>query len=99
MIGRPLRIQWHEDDTSTALKEAYLSQRDVSVRTPLHGLWLIRSGWQIKAAAGSSGCSLPQRTEMGGVVQGRRSGRGGIPQDGRSGSAALSELRPGGETG
>ena len=73
MIGRPLRIQWHEDDTPTALKEAYLSQRDVSVRTRLHGLWLIRSG-----------CSLPQRTEMGGVVQGRRSGRGGIPQDGRT---------------
>ena len=34
MIGRPLRIQWHEDDTPTALKEAYLSQRDVSVRVP-----------------------------------------------------------------
>ncbi len=55
MIGRPLRIEWHEDDTPTALKEAYLSQRDVSVRTRLHGLWLIRSGWQIKAAAEAVG--------------------------------------------
>ena len=51
MIGRPLRIEWHEDDTLAALKEAHLSRRDVSVRTPLSGLWLIRSRWQIKAAA------------------------------------------------
>ena len=55
MIGRPLRIQWHEDDTPAALKEAYLSQRGVSVRTRLHGLWLVRSGWQIKAAAEAVG--------------------------------------------
>ena len=58
MIGRPLRIEWHEDDTPTALKEAYPSQRDVSVRTRLHGLWLIRSGWQIKAAAETVGVHL-----------------------------------------
>ena len=43
MIGRPLRIEWDEDDSPAALKEAYHSQRDVSVRTRLHGLWLIRS--------------------------------------------------------
>ena len=55
MIGRPLRIEWDEDDSPAALKEAYHSQRDVSVRTRLHGLWLIRSGWQIKAAAEAVG--------------------------------------------
>ena len=59
MIGRPLRIEWDEDDSPAALKEAYHSQRDVSVRTRLHGLWLIRSGWQIKAAAEAVGVQCP----------------------------------------
>ena len=45
MIGRPLRIDWHENDTPEALKQAYQSQTDVSIRTRLHLLWLIRSGW------------------------------------------------------
>ena len=36
MIGRPLRMEWHETDTPAALKETYLSQRDVGVRTRLH---------------------------------------------------------------
>ena len=55
MIGRPLRIDWHESDTAERLKEAYQSQPDVSVRTRLHLLWLVRSGWQIKAAAEAVG--------------------------------------------
>ena len=37
MIGRPLRIEWDEDDSPAALKEAYHSQRDVSVRTRVSG--------------------------------------------------------------
>lgn len=57
MIGRPLRIDWHEDDTPAALKEAYISEEDVSVRTRLHALWLIRSGWQIKTAAEAVGAA------------------------------------------
>ena len=55
MIGRPLRIDWHENDTPEALKQAYQSQTDVSIRTRLHLLWLIRSGWQIKAASEAVG--------------------------------------------
>ena len=55
MIGRLLRMEWHETDTPAALKEAYLSQRDVGGRTRLHALCLIRSGWQIKAAAEAVG--------------------------------------------
>ena len=47
MIGRPLRIEWDEDDPA-ALKEAYHSQRDLAGH-------LIRSGWQIKAAAEAVG--------------------------------------------
>ena len=50
MIGRPFRMEWHEEDTPAALKRTYLSQRDVSIRTRLHVLWLIRCDWQIKAA-------------------------------------------------
>ena len=46
MIGRPLRIDWYENDTQEALKEAYQSQTDVSIRTRVHLLWLIRCGWQ-----------------------------------------------------
>ena len=63
MIGRPFRMAWHEQDTPEALKEACQSQRDVYIRTRLHALWLIRRGWQIKAAAEAVGvhCRSAQR--------------------------------------
>ena len=55
MIGRPLRIDWNDNDTPEALKEAYQSQTDVRTRTRLHLLWLVRDGWQIKPAADAVG--------------------------------------------
>ena len=55
MIGRPLRIDWHESDTPERLKEAYQSQADINIRTRVHLLWLVRSGWQIKAASEAVG--------------------------------------------
>ena len=55
MIGRPLRIDWHESDTPQRLKEAYQSQPDIGIRTRLHLLWLVRCGWQIKAASEAVG--------------------------------------------
>ncbi len=55
MIGRPLRIDWHESDTPERLKEAYQSQSDINIRTRVHLLWLVRSGWQIKAASEAVG--------------------------------------------
>ena len=55
MIGRPFRMEWHEKDTPAALKEAYQSQEDVSIRTRLHVLWLLRCGWRITAAAEAVG--------------------------------------------
>ena len=55
MIGRPLRIDWHESDTPERLKEAYHSQADINIRTRVHLLWLVRSGWQIKAASEAVG--------------------------------------------
>ena len=38
-----------------ALKEAYQSQTDINIRTRVHLLWLVRSGWQIKAASEAVG--------------------------------------------
>ncbi len=29
MIGRPFRMEWHEEDTPAALKRTYLSQREM----------------------------------------------------------------------
>ena len=55
MIGRPLRIHWHDNDTPEALKESYQSQADINVRTRVHLLWLVRSGWQIKVASEAVG--------------------------------------------
>ena len=55
MIGRPLRIDWNKNDTPEALKEAYRSQTDINIRTRVHLLWLVRSGWQIKAASEAVG--------------------------------------------
>ena len=55
MIGRPLRIDWHESDTPQSLKEAYQSQTDINIRTRVHLLWLVRDGWQIKTAAEAVG--------------------------------------------
>ena len=57
MIGRPLRIDWPADDTPAALKAAYLAAEDVSVRIRLHALWLIRSGWPLKAVAAAVGAA------------------------------------------
>ena len=55
MMGRPLRIDWSREDTPEALKAAYRSERDTGLCTRLHGLWLVRSGWQLGKAAGAVG--------------------------------------------
>ena len=51
MIGRPFRVNWRPEDGPEALKAAYLSERDGKLRTRLHGLWLLRSGWQLSDVA------------------------------------------------
>ena len=55
MMGRPLRIDWSLEDTPEALKAAYQAEDDVVLRTRLHGLWLVRSGWQLGKAATAVG--------------------------------------------
>ena len=55
MIGRPFRVDWRPEDTPEALKAAYLSERDGTVRTRLHGLWLLGSGWRLSDVASAVG--------------------------------------------
>ena len=55
MIGRPLRIDWRQEDSSEALKAAYQGEQDINLRTRLHGLWLVRRGWQLGEAARAVG--------------------------------------------
>ena len=55
MQGRPLRIDWRPEDTAAALKARYLAERDVRLRSRLHGLWLVREGWPIVKAGEAVG--------------------------------------------
>ena len=72
MMGRPLRIGWSTEDTPEALKAAYQSERDIDLRTRLHGLWLVRSGWQLGEVATAVG--VHYRTAAGWVAPGRGQG-------------------------
>ena len=60
MIGRPLRIDWRSEDSPAALKLVYQEEQDITLRTRIHGLWLVRSGWQLGEAAKAVG--VHQRT-------------------------------------
>src|SRR5262245_933609 len=53
--GRPFSVEWRDEDTEEALKAAYQAERDPSLRTRLHGLWLLRGGWTLSATAGALG--------------------------------------------
>lgn len=55
MKGRPFEVNWRGDDTTEALKAAYQGERDPEVRTRLHGLWLLRSGWRLSSVAAAVG--------------------------------------------
>ena len=51
MIGRPFRIDWRPEDTPDALKAAYLGESDGTLRSRLHGLWLLRTGRRLGEVA------------------------------------------------
>lgn len=55
MRGRPFEVEWGREDTPEALKAAYQAERDPELRTRLHGLWLLRSGWRLPSVAGAMG--------------------------------------------
>ena len=49
MRGRPLRIDWHEDEQT--LYRLYKQEKDHQNRTRLQALWLIRQGRSMKEVA------------------------------------------------
>ena len=55
MRGRRFEVTWREEDTAEALKATYRGERDLELRTRLHGLWLLRSGWRLSSVAGVVG--------------------------------------------
>jgi len=55
MRGRPFDVAWREEDTTEALKAAYRRERDIELRTRLHGLWLLRSGRRLSSVAAAVG--------------------------------------------
>ena len=55
MRGRPFEVTWREEDTTEALKAAYRRERDIELRTRLHGLWLLRSGRRLSSVAAAGG--------------------------------------------
>jgi transposase len=98
MRGRVLEIGWGDEETSEALKKAYLAERDGTVRTRLHALWLLRRGWPLGVVAAVVGTHYRsvQRWiawyRQGGirVVRARRAG--GVGQVARLSRAAQREL-------
>ena len=76
MIGRPLRIDWRAEDSPEALKGSYQGEQDMTLRTRLHGLWLVRSGWQLCEAARAVG--VHQRTVQEWVSWYREGGMGEV---------------------
>ncbi len=55
MRGRPFEVAWREEDTTEELKAAYRIERDIELRTRLHGLWLLRSGRRLSSVAATVG--------------------------------------------
>ena len=55
MLGRRFEVDWHEEDTTEALKCAFEKEADHQRRRRLHGLWLLRSGWKLPLVAKALG--------------------------------------------
>ncbi len=55
MRGRPFEVIWREEDTTEALKATYRKERDIELRTRLHGLWLLRSGRRLSSVGATVG--------------------------------------------
>ena len=49
--GRPFRITWRAEDTAERLQALYRAEKDGTVRTRLHGLWLLRTGRRLSEVA------------------------------------------------
>jgi transposase len=53
--GRPFRIEWRAEDTADRLRQLYRAEKDGTVRTRLHGLWLLRTGRRLGEVAATVG--------------------------------------------
>lgn len=53
MHGKIVQVDWQED--ATTLKGMYLGEKDATVRSRLHLLWLVRQGQQVKQATATLG--------------------------------------------
>src|SRR5437762_4493202 len=78
MRGRPLRIDWHPEDTPVALHAAYRAATDPLIKPRLHALWLLRTGQRMSQAAPVVG--FVYRTVQKWLGQYRRRGRAGVLQ-------------------
>jgi transposase len=98
MRGRVLEIGWRAEDTEETLKTAYLAERDGTVRTRLHALWLLRTGWRLGVVATTVGTHYRsvQRWiawyRQGGIGAVRARRAGGVGQVARLSRAAQTEL-------
>ena len=55
MCGRRFEVAWREQDTGETLKAADQRERDIELRTRLHGLWLLQTGWGLSPVAAAVG--------------------------------------------
>jgi transposase len=81
MRGKTLQVDWQEDET--ALKAAYQSEQNATVKARLHLLWLVRQGHLVSQAASLIGVHYRTAQEwiawykQGGLDQVRARRRGG----------------------
>ncbi len=76
MRGRRFVVTWCEEDTPEALRAAYQGERNREFRTRLHGLWLLRCGWQLRSVAQAVG--IHYRTVQRWVSWYRKGGIGNV---------------------
>lgn len=81
MRGRPLRIDWQEDEQT--LYDLYKKEKDTQKRTRLHALWLLRKGHPLRETAGLIG--VHYRTLQDWVAWYRRGGLDEVRQHRRGG--------------
>jgi transposase len=90
MPGKPFVMVWTAADTEPALKARYLAEPHPRRRQWLHGLWLLRRGWEVEAVADAVGAG--RRTverwidwyrhegAVAGVLAHRQGGHGQVPR-------------------
>src|SRR5918996_6249396 len=85
MAGRRVRIAWEAEDTAEALREGYRRQEEGEVRSRLHALWLLRTGWSMEQVAGVVGVHYRTVQRWVGWYRNGGGGGGGSPHGGGEG--------------